>query len=157
MKRLFLSAIFAILAFVGNAQYDAILNKYQDFYLKKYNIEYTSPHKQIEKDTTLIVNYGDLYISMRPTDDIFLEVLFNETIKITKIKRAFVNDVENDIEYIEIVEYVSDNYPDLQFVIMKKSFTGLWNIINQPEFDNNMIQYVNYPQEIGVCPICPAN
>lgn len=157
MKNLILSAIFAVLAFTSNAQYDAILNKYQDYYLNQYNIEYTSPHKQQIKDTSIIISYGNLYISSRPTNNVFLEVLFNETIKITKLKTVFVNDIENDIKYIEIVEYISDNYAGLQFVIMKKSFDGSWDIINQPEFDNNTIQYVNYPQEIGDCPICPAD
>ena len=157
MKNLFLSAIFVVIAFASNAQYDAILNKYQDYYLKQYNIEYTSPHKQQIKNTSIIISYGNLYISSRPTNNVFLEALFNETIKITKLKTVFVNDTENDIKYIEIVEYVSDNYPGLQFVIMKKSIDGSWDIINQPEFDNNTIQYIKYPQEIGDCPICPAD
>ncbi len=156
MKRLFISAIFAVVAFTSNAQYDAILNKYQNYYLNQYNISYTSPHKQLVKDTSSVISYGDVYISLRPTNEVFLTVLFNETIKITKLKTVVVNDKENDIHCIEIVEYVSNNYSGLQFVIMKKSFDGSWDIINQPEFDNNTIQYVNYPIEIGDCPICPA-
>jgi|LakMenE01Jun11ns_1017448.scaffolds.fasta_scaffold9836489_1 hypothetical protein len=153
MKRL----LFVLLPFTITAQYDAILNNYQKYYLDKYDIEYTSPHKQIVKDTSNIINYGDVYISLRPTNEVFLTAIFNETIKITKLKKVTVNDKENDIQCIEIVEYVSDNYSGLQFVIMKKSYDGSWDIINQPEFDNNTIQYVNYPIEIGDCPICPAN
>jgi hypothetical protein len=153
MKKLLL----LLLPFISNAQYDAILNNYQKYYLNKYNIEYTSPHKQLVKDTANIISYGNVYISLRPTNDVFLSILFNETIKITKLKTVVVNDKENDIQYIDILEYISDNYPGVGVVIMKKSYDGFWNIINQPDFDNVNVKYINYPPEIGDCPNCPAD
>jgi len=189
MKNLILSAIFAVVAFSSNAQYDATINEYQKYYLNRYNIAYASTYLRayvesgkatdsisdievksiyskfskvntnfvsIKESPTHIIGFGNEYISLRTTDEPILTALFNETIKITGLKSVYVNDHENDIQLIEILEYVSDNYPGVGVVIMKKSFDGIYDMISQPEFDNVNVKYINYPQEIGDCPNCVA-
>ena len=46
MKKLFLSAIFAVVAFTSNAQvcYYTMLNEYENYILDQYNINYTGAH-----------------------------------------------------------------------------------------------------------------